>query len=170
MQAAQQAFAIQKSCVVPDLKDLSSLQARKGWGNQSSTTMPCQVHLLTVNQFVLTSNFMHPLHPTYALQWAMSEIQVMWAELPKTKRCSSLPFSAHLCLPTSCKEMKEQWPQWTSKQPLEKAGEENPLPPPVWGGMGRSYLHRPRQLFRRPCLCCFILKRSLKGRRDPHPG
>jgi len=147
MQATQQAFAIQNACIVPGVKDLSSLQACKGWGNQSPETTPYQTHLLTVNPFVLTSNFVHPLHPTYALRLAMTETEVMWAELPQTKCCSSLPISAQLCLPTSHKEMKERCPQWTlsaQEQPLEKAGKENPLLHHVWEGIGRSYMHHPR--------------------------
>lgn len=64
-------FCRQKSLCSPWLQRSVSPASFQGWGNQSSKTTPSRVHLLIVNQFVLMSNFVHPLHPTYALRWAV---------------------------------------------------------------------------------------------------
>lgn len=129
MQAAQQAFAIQKACVVPGFKDLFSLQARKGWGNQSSETTPSRVHLLTMNQLVLMSNFVHPLHPTYTQmgqEWDTSDAGRATKDAP---RCPSL-------LTYVCQQVAKRW---------KSNGHSRPRVPrnSYWKRLGRRILSHP---------------------------
>lgn len=137
MQAAQQAFAIQKAYVVPGLKDVPSLQACKSWGNQSSK-MPSWVPFVD-SKLVCAQEpfFVNPLHSTFSLRWARSEICVMWAEL-RTKQRSSLPISAHLERAIATVDFEHP------EKAIVKGWEAKSPPSLCLGGMVRSYIQHPR--------------------------